>query len=148
LSTQIVTLLTKVQRRNRQLLQVLSTRMEQEHEQVQPEEKRRKIVRSSASKNARCAYIASPVRPVRARVTRRASPPLRNSQKVKLVGTRASKRPATRAAAVRAVAGLSTDLVKDNDASMCISSSASVSDHSLPPPVPRKPSKPSTHRSA
>jgi len=121
---------------------------EQEHEQVQPEEKRRKIVRSSASKNTRGAYIASPVRPVRARVTRHASPPLRNSQKVKLVGIRTSKRPATRAATARAVAGLSTDLVKDNDALMGISSSASVSDHSLPPPVPRKPSKRSTHRSA
>ena len=122
---------------------------EQDHEPVQPEEKRRKILRSSTSRKTRATYTVNPVRPVRARVTRHASPPLRNSQKTKILGTRASKRPATRAAATRAATGLSTDHVKENDASMGASSSASVSDHSLsPPPVPRKPSKRSTHRNA
>jgi hypothetical protein len=119
---------------------------ELEHEQVQPEVKRRKIARSPASRKTRGTYIANSVRPVRARVTRHASPPLRNSQKTKILGTRASKRPATRAAAARAVVGLSTDDVKENDASIGASSSASVSDHFLFPPVPRKPSKRSTRR--
>jgi len=118
---------------------------EQEHEQVQPEEKRRKIVRSSASRNARGMYTANPVRPVRARVTRHASPPLRNSQKIKLSGAQI-KKAATRAAAAREDV-LSAEHVKENDSSMGASSSASISDHPLPPPpVPRKPGKRSTRR--
>ena len=116
---------------------------EQEHEQVQPEEKRRKIVRSSASRNARGMYTANPVRPVRARVTRHASPPLRNSPKIKLSGAPVKK--ATRAAATRK-AVLSAEHVKENDSSMGASSSTSISDHPLPPPAPRKPSKRNTHR--
>ena len=115
---------------------------EQEHEQVQPEEKRRKIVRSAASRNTRGTYSANHVRPVRARVTRHASPPLRNSQKPKLLGSPV-KRPTTRAATTREAA-LSVDHVKENDSSMTASSSASISDP--PPPVPRKSSKRSTHR--
>jgi hypothetical protein len=120
---------------------------EQDREQVQPEEKRRKIVRSSASRNTRGTYTANPVRPVRARVTRHASPSLRNSQKTKLLGA-PIKRPTTRAAATREAA-LSAEHVKENDSSMGASLSASISDHPLPPPpVPRKPSKRSTHRNA
>ncbi|KIM35158.1 hypothetical protein M413DRAFT_449867 [Hebeloma cylindrosporum] len=118
---------------------------EQDHEQLQPEEKRRKIVRSSASRNARGTFTANPVRSVRARVTRHASPPLRNAQKTKSLGA-PTKKPPTRAAAAREAA-LSADHVKENDSSMGASSSASTSDHPLPPPpVPRKPNKRSTHR--
>ena len=119
---------------------------EQEHEQLQPEEKRRKIIRSSASRNIRGTYTANPVRPVRARVTRHASPPLRKPQKTKPLGA-PIKKPTTRAAATREAA-LRADHVQENDSSMGASSSASIGNYPLPPlPVPRKPRKRSTHRS-
>ena len=119
---------------------------EQEQEQIQPEEKRRKIIRSSTSRNTRGTYTANPVRPVRARVTRHASPLLRNSQKTKLLGA-PFKKPTTRAAATREAA-LRASHVQQNDSPMGASSSASIDDYPLPPlPVPRKPRKRNTHRS-